>query len=202
LENETVISPFPVARERVRTASMIRSTWLSSSIHAVQKRGLTDRYLAALPREHHDAVLSSVAGVWLPVAVGVAHYDAMDSLRLNPLEVVAIGKETSAWLHTTVLAIATTFARGIGVTPAAVLGQLSRFWSKSMVGGGVGAFLTGPKDARVEFLGFPCARIPYVRLAVRGVIQGALENFAQVVYVREIPELCGSLTLGYRVSWV
>jgi hypothetical protein len=37
---------------------------------------------------------------------------------------------------------------------------------------------------------------------VRGVVTGVMESFAHAVYVRDIPERCTPLTLGYRISWV
>jgi hypothetical protein len=199
---EEAIVPWPTGRDQVRMATAIRSTWLSSSLRAVRERSLLDRYLALLPKQHHDAVMSAVAGMWLPVDVGVAHYEAMNDLKLATNEIVQIGKQTSAWLHSTVFSVAVNLAKGAGVTPLTVLAHLPRFWSRSMLGGAIASFRTGPKDARMEFAGFPCARVAYCRVAVRGVLQGMMERFAQVVYVRDIPELCGPSTLGYRIAWV
>jgi hypothetical protein len=200
--NEEAIVPWVGRRDQIKVATAIRSTWLNSSLRAVKERNLLDRYLEHLPKEHHEAVLGTIAGVWLPVEVGVAHYEAMNDLGLGTTEIVQIGKETSAWLHGSVFSIAVNLAKGAGVTPLTVLGQLPRFWTRSMQGGGVATFRTGPKDARLEFAGFPCARVGYCRVAVRGVIHGIMENFAHAVYVRDVASLCTSTSLGYRISWV
>jgi hypothetical protein len=95
-----------------------------------------------------------------------------------------------------------TLAKGAGVTPLVLLAHLPRLWGRSMRGGAVASYRLGPKDARLEFAGFPCARVAYCRVAVRGVIAGIMESFAHAVYVRDIPERCTPLTLGYRISWV
>ena len=44
----------------------------------------------------------------------------------------------------------------------------------SQGGGAVAAYRTGPKDARVELVGFPALGIPYVRNGWQRMLQGTL----------------------------
>jgi hypothetical protein len=74
-------------------------------------------------------------------------------------------------------------------------------YSREWRGGAVAVFKTGPKDARVEMVGFPCAPIPHCRQGLRGVIGGMCELVCTKAYVSEIRGLCTDTTLGYTVAW-
>jgi hypothetical protein len=200
---EEVLVAFPdgVSRERVPVATSFRSTWLSSSLRALKERGLMDRYLAALPQEHHEAVLTTVAGVWLPTAVATAHYQACDALGLPEAEQIAIGAEVGRHAQGSVLGTAVRLARDAGVTPWTILTRFPQVWGRIWQGGGVAIYRLGPKDARVEIAGWPCARIPYLRIAMQGVVGGLIELFCRKAYVTPLSRLCGLNTLAYRISW-
>lgn len=200
---EEVVVAFPggVSRDRVPIAASFRSTWLSSSLRALKERGLMDRYLAALPREHHEAVLTTVAGVWLPTAVATAHYQACEALALAEDEQIAIGAEVGRHAQGTVLGTAVRLARDVGVTPWTILERLPQVWLRIWQGGAVAIYRLGPKDARLEIAGWPCARIPYLRTAMRGVVGGLIELFCRKAYVTPLPKLCGTNVLAYRISW-
>jgi hypothetical protein len=200
---EEVIVPFRggCARSHVPLTTQFRSTWLSSSLRALRERNLLERYLAFLPAEHHETVLSTVVGVWLPTEVAIAHYAACDKLELPDHELVAIGAEVGEHTQKTVMGVAVSLARGAGVTPWTVLAQLPSVWFRVWIGGGVAVYKTGPKDARIEIGGWPCASARYTRVALRGTIGGLVEMFCQKAFVRDVPRLCTPLTLGYRVSW-
>jgi hypothetical protein len=160
-----------------------------------------DRYLALLPREHHEAVLSSVAGVWLPVEVAIEHYRACDKLEIGDRELVEIGAEVAKHSLKTTLSVAVSLAKGAGVTPWTILEQLPVVWYRVWSGGGVAVYKIGPKDARLEVAGWQCAASHYCRVAVRGTIGGLVELFCQKAFVREVSTLCGPSTLAYRISW-
>lgn len=200
---EDVLVPFPggVSRTQVTPTSQFRSTWLSSSLRSIRERNLLESYLAHLPHEHHEAVLSTVVGVWLPAEIAVAHYEACDRLELTEQEQVAIGAEVGRHAQGTVLSVAVSLAKGAGVTPWTILTRLPSTWQRIWVGGGVAIIKLGPKDARIEVAGWQCARVRYTRVAMRGVISGLVELFCEKAYVRELRALCTPMTLGYRVSW-
>ena len=201
--SEEVLVAFPggVSRTQVTPTSMFRSTWLSSSLRSIRERSLLESYLAHLPPEHHEAVLSTVVGVWLPSEIAVAHYEACDRLGLTEQEQLAIGAEVGRHAQGTVLSVAVSLAKGAGVTPWTILTRLPTAWRRIWIGGGVSVIKLGPKDARLEIGGWPCARVRYARVAIRGVTSGLVELFCEKAYVRELRAFCTPMTLGYRISW-
>jgi hypothetical protein len=182
-------------------ASKFRSTWLTSSLRALKSRGRLEEYLRYLPRENHEMVMNSVAGVWLPIEVAVAHYDACDRLQLPPPELMAIGREVHSYAQATVFSLAVKLATGAGTTPWTVFTQFRRLWDRVWIGGGVGVFKLGPKEARIEVIGWPCSRSTYVRHAMRGVVGGMVELFSTKAYVTDLPKFCTQTRLAYRCAW-
>jgi len=160
-----------------------------------------DKYLANLPEEHHEAVTTTVVGVWLPSAIAVAHYEACDRLGLSEAEQLAIGAEVGKHAQGTVFSVAVNLAKGAGVTPWTLLTRLPGVWERIWIGGGVAVYKLGPKEARVEIGGWPCSSVAYTRIAMRGVVAGLVDLFSAKAYVRQLAPLCTALTLGYRVSW-
>ena len=103
--------------------------------------------------------------------------------------------------NATVLSVAFRLARGAGVTPWTILQQVQRIWDRTSKGGAVGVWKIGPKEARVEVVGYPLAYLRYNRTTFRGIVLAVVELFCQKMYVREIPQQCTSRTLGFRLSW-
>lgn len=201
-EGEIVV-PFPGASSvRMQPVTAFRSTWLSSSVRSLRARGLADTYFAALPREHHDLVLGTVVGTWLPVHVAMAHYFACDALNLPTLEIVEIGREAAGHVHGSTVATLTRLARGAGVTPWAVLTRLDELWKRIWHGGGVCVRKQGPKEARVEIAGWPCAKSAYCRAGLRGVLLGLTEPLAVRAYAREFALPASRVGMVCDLSWV
>ena len=198
---EDVIAPFRAPREQVGITTEFRSTWLTASLDGLRERGYFDRYLANLPREHHDAIVHSIAGVWLPAAVCVAHYKACDALGLSTADQIANGRAVFARLQKTIFSVGFRAAREAGVTPWNVLKVLPAVFHREWRGGGCGIFKMGPKDARIELIGFPCAAIPYARIALRGVAMAMCELVCEKAYAQDIRYLCTETSIGYRVAW-
>ncbi len=204
---------FPVPRHLVAQATQFRSTWLSASLRSLRERNLLASYLEHLPRQHHEAMLQAVVGVWLPIEVAMAHYEACDALALSEKDIVTIGTEASDRAQGTMLGTATKLAAGAGVTPWTLFAQLQRLWERIWIGGAVGVFSVTPagpdglppsgsgKEAQVEIVGWPCARIPYCRVAMRGVCLGMTELFCRRAFAHEISEGCTASTLAYRLEW-
>jgi hypothetical protein len=199
-DEETII-PFAVPRAVVPQVTEFRSAWLHSSLRSLRSHGLFERYLAFLPPKLHDAVSGSAIGVWLPVDIAVAHYAACEQLDIDVAVQIAIGAEVAQRVHGTILSIAVKLAHEAGATPWTVLGQFGKLWAHIWVGGAVGVFKLGPKEARLEVVGWPCARFPYCKNGILGVTQGLIQLFCRKVYVREVPRLCTSTSLGYRIAW-
>jgi hypothetical protein len=201
-DREEVHLPFPApTKAQVTMATSFRSTWLTSSVRAVRGRGRWDEYLGYLPKEHHDAVANTVAGVWLPVAVAVAHYEACDKLKFTPMDLFAIGAEVHTYAQASVFSMLVKLATGAGATPWTAFAQFNRLWSRVWIGGGVAVFKLGPKEARLEIAGWPCSGSFYIHHAMRGVVTGMMELFCTKAYMTLLPRYCTPLTLGYRCAW-
>ena len=199
---EAIHLPFPGgSKESVPLATQFRSTWLTSSIRAIKDRKRWDEYLTYLPVEHHRTVADSVAGTWLPVSVSVAHYEACDRLAFPQSELVAIGREVHTYAQATVFGMLVKLATGAGVTPWTAFSQFHRLWERVWVGGGVGVYKIGPKEARLEIVAWPCSGSSYIRHAMRGVVVGMLEMFCTKAYMKDLPRYCTKTTLGYRCAW-
>jgi hypothetical protein len=198
---EDNVVPLSKPRGQIALVTQFRSTLLTSSLKSIRDRGYGDRYLALLPERHHDAVRACIAGVWLPVDLGLAHYDACEALNLSVQEQIAIGQEVGLRIQGTFLGTVLKLAKGAGVTPWLCLTQYQRLWDRLMVGGGVIVTKIGPKEARLECIGFPFARIPYFRTAFRGVNIAGCELFCAKAYAEEINRLCSPASVGYRLSW-
>ena len=199
---EEVLFAFPAPLERLPKVKRCRSTLLSSSLNAIRDRGLLERYLKSLPTQYHEMVVSTVAGVWLPIEVAMAHYRAMDALGLGVSEQVQIGRLVSDKFQGTVLGTLVKLATVAGATPWIPIGQFQRFWERLMDGGGSSAVKVGPKEARLELAGLSLFTIPYFRVAFRGVVAGACDLFTSKTYVYEIAHPTMDSNAAYRIAWV
>jgi hypothetical protein len=193
--------PLDKPRAQIKDAKHFRSTWITASQATLRERGLFEAYRSALDAAHREALLVVVPGVWLPMDVARAHYAACDSLKLAEDDLVDIGARAMRRANATTLSFITRLAKNAGVTPWTVLAQTHRIMANTMDDGGVAIAKLGPKDARVEILGYPLAELRYNRVTMRGILQGAIELFCRKAYSREVPELCDRRSLGVHLSW-
>jgi len=181
--------------------SRVRSTLVSSSLHAVKKHGLWERYDAALPALHRDAIASCVAGSWMSLAVATAHYEAMDALGLDAASVAAFGADVSRQTQHTFLSTMTRLATTSGATPWSALGQFQRLWDRIFDGGDIAVWKTGPKDAVVEATGCPLFRVRYFRSGYAHYVRVLCELFATRVFAREITRQATSDSAALQIMW-
>jgi hypothetical protein len=178
----------------------VRSTLLGSSFLALKERGHARRYLALLPRELHDTIQFTPAGVWLPASVAEAHYGACDALGLPDEELQLIADAVARITRPTMVKTAATIAGAAGATPWTVLATADRFWGRVYRGSGLRIVKGGPKEARLDVLACPLARFRYFRVGLRAIIHGTMLHFVQTAYVRE--QGSGPEVVVYRLSWV
>ena len=157
------------------------------------------KYESLVPVAEKETILHCVAGVWLPMRVGVAHYATCDALGLSQSEVYEIGMDVSVQVQATFLATLGKMARSAGVTPWTGLSQFQRLWERVLDGGGVAVFRLGPKDARVEVAALPLVDIPYFRTAFRGFIVAGCNIFSTRAYGKDVPQTSGA-TAGRRIE--
>ena len=183
-------------------AKRVRSTLIASSLRSVRTHGFFDRYVAALDKQWSDAILHAVAGVWLPIEAGVAHYRACDALGLSSNEQFAIGREVGDRVHGTFLSAMVRAARTAGVTPWNALAYSGKLYERLFDGGG-GVCVTkiGPKEARAELVQTPVIGIPYFRNGFRGLYTVGVELFCTKAYVQEMPKRTTGDACMVRISW-
>jgi hypothetical protein len=197
-----VLHALSAAPERVPLARQIRSTLLVSSQQSLRQRGLYERCLGLVDdATHRQALASLVVGVWTPIAVGLAHYEACERLDLPVHELISIGHDVEARLRQSILLNLAHAARGIGVTPLAVLMQAPKFWARTFVGSEVGIERLGPKDARLTLAGFPFSHLRYNRISFRGILESLVAPFCARAYVRDAPECAGKGSVGWVIAW-
>jgi hypothetical protein len=203
LVREEVLVPFPPALAREPDATHVRGTLLIASRRTLKRRGHLERYQARLSGEQELAIASSIAGTWLPIELGVAHYRACDALDLPEDEQRELGAAVVHDLQRTFIGMALRAAgTEMGVSPLLGLRKFFGIYARSFQGGGGRMVRVGPKDVRVEFVGNPLAPIPYFRMAYRGFIEAGCEFFAQRVVVAELRSHLSPTSVGYRIAWV
>lgn len=180
----------------------IRSTIVVSGIAVFRARGLFDAYSANLPKKMRDAVLTTVAGTWLPVELGLAHFGAVDAIGLTAEQSFDIGATSARRFGETLWGTAMRMTRAAGVDPWNVFAMYERLWKRSFDGGGFVVKRGGPKEAFVEIRAMPFARHAYFRDALRGSHHALLGLFARTLYVREVPRKTHPEGFTMRVSWV
>ena len=195
---ETVLAfPQPLVVPR-----QIRSTIILGSIESIREAGHYERYIAALAPDARETILSSVVGMWLPIAVGHAHYAACDALGLSTEAEVQLGRGTFGRTKGLLLGTALRLATGAGVTPWTVFPLFQRFWFRAYDGGGIRVVRLGPKEADTDLVSFPLVQSRYYRHAVRGLLGAVVELFCTKAYVKERSGGDPATSLTYRVQWV
>jgi hypothetical protein len=185
----------------VTSVTAVRSTLIASSLMALKERDLLPRYLETLPSHLHASVLDSVAGSWLPVEVGIAHYTAADALGLSALEQFEIGGSVAERVQNSMLGTLVRLAKTAGVTPWTGLQQFQRLWDRLLQGGSGAVYRLGPKEARVEIHGVPLVKTAYFRNGWRGMFASSGRLFASKVYVTEIGRRSTATSMALRVAW-
>jgi len=201
LTNEEVIVPFVVDRAKIQPATLVKSFLLMSSVRALREEGYYDRYVALLPKQHHETVLNIAASTWLPVEHAVAHYEACNRLEMTPSQMLEMGLRVSKHAQGTFIKTIVSFVTSAGATPWTMLAQGRKMWERAWTGSGITIVKVGPKEARIEVVGCPCAPIPYFRSGGRGIFQSVTQLLCTRAYAAEIPRLCVGMNLGYKVQW-
>jgi hypothetical protein len=196
-----VIVAFRADPATMEPAKHIRSTLITSSLTALRRRGYMPDYERLVPAVHKETLLSCIAGVWLPMEIGVAHYGTCDALGLSAKEVYAIGADVSVQVQATFLGTLSKMAQSAGVTPWTGLAQFQRLWDRVLDGGGVAVREVGPKDAHIEVVALPLVDIPYFRVAFRGFIVAGCAIFATKVYGKDVSTTRSHGSAAYRMAW-
>jgi hypothetical protein len=194
--------PFRFPLARTPQATEVRSTVIVSGIQAVRARNLYDAYMGHLAPPARAEVQSLIAGMWIPISLGLDHYGAMGRLALDPITVDAIGAEVADRLNRSALSIAVKLSKEAGVTPWTALAQAHRITDINWRGSDVMVHKLGPKEARYDWVGQPCAGIPYFVAGFAGFLRALVGLFCSRAFIRSVPERGSPTTVSYRLSWV
>jgi hypothetical protein len=202
--DEETILPFPAPPDSIGMAKELRSTLIVSSFEALRRRELLERYRQLVDPMYRETLLSTVAGLWLPVEAGMAHYEAVDRLGFSAEQQAGIGGEVSQKIHDTLLGVVMKMATNAGVTPWTLLPKGNQLYSRLFQGGGGTRILKlGPKEARADIVGVPILAVPYFRNAIRGLYQAGISVFCTKCYAHEIVQRKAPPTsIALRISWV
>lgn len=200
---EEIVVPMRAASVTlVAPLTHVRSTLLSASVLAIGKRGLAERYFAALPVELHDSMRTLVAGSWIPVGVAQKHYEALDALGISAEDAMSIGAEVGDRVQASLLGVVFRIAKGSGATAWTAISSYPRLWERMFQGGDCRVVKLGPKEARFDNLGVPLCRYDYFRNAWRGMAVAALSLLSRKVFVNEVASVRTSTGFAFRASWV
>jgi hypothetical protein len=194
-----VLLPFP---PRIMPVRHVRSTVLLASIEGVRQAGRLEDYRRLVPVAHHQALFESVAGSWLPVEAGRAHYLACDQLGIPTIQQVQMGARTAERTGESMVGTVMRLAKQAGATPVLYFTQFQRLWARAYDGGAIAVYKTGPKDARLDVISFSLCESPFYRNALRGWVQGLAALFSTRVYLREAPQPDGADSVAYVAQWV
>ena len=199
---EDVLLPFPAPLASIGVATELRSTLVASSLESLRRKNALARYEKTVSPAHKDALLSTVAGLWLPMEMGMAHYEACDRLDFSVEEILGIGAEVSHKVHDTFLGVVMKMATNAGVTPWTLLPKGNTLYGRLFRGGGGTRIIKlGPKEARADIVGIPVLGIPYFRHAIRGLYQAGLSLFCTRCYVHEMVRHAGAMSITLRLAW-
>ena len=176
---------------------------LASSISILRARRSEHEYFRALPPAHHEAIRSLVAQAWLPMELGVAHYQAMavvfpetsDQLENGRL---AAARAQNGYVQTIAKALHATGSADVTLGLKRIPGVIGRI----ILGGECEVSLAGPKDARIELRGFPILATAYVHNAWQGMFESSLGGFSRRIFVRQDLAYGRADRMALQVSWV
>jgi len=195
-----VVVALPAFPER---ASAVRGTVLMSSQASLRSAGHFDTYASKLEDEYRSKLLVEIVpNVWLGMDQAMAHYRACEALGLTQVEIQAMGAATGDRINSVFVKSLVRLATGT-LQPWFAWGLAPRVWARAWKGSAIGVRKVGPKDARVDVVGFPCASIPYVRVAIGSFFAKNTQLFCRSAEARAVrPVADPSESLSYLVSWV
>jgi hypothetical protein len=189
--------------EPVARVTAVRSTLLQSSLQALREFGLYERWRAQIGAAERDLIVESIAPVWLPVDVAVAHYEACDRMQVDEAQQTLIGASVGARVQSTLLTTAGKLARNMGVTPDIAARCFSPLWARLFQGGSLQIELTGPKDLHLEFRQSVLPRCPYFRRTLCGNVGAATQLLGRTVgHCQQVSYDTGKDRLLVKLSWV
>jgi len=169
------------------TATHMRGTLLVNSHENLRTLGLFEAYTAALSPRHREPIMYAIAASWIPMEVALAHYEACDSLALDPAQFAKLGELMAMRVTDTFLSSALRTTRNAGIESVwLALQHNDRLWDRMYMGGGVTVVRTGPKDLLHETHGLPLVTSRYWRSAYVHYVTAFTNLFTRASYVKAV----------------
>ena len=109
----------------------VRGVLLHARIEPLKSAGHFEQYVAHLPVCHRDAVLNALASSWVPVKVGSAHFEALESMGLSDAQLARIAEPHGASLFQSLFTTLVRMARQAGAEGVwASIKQADRIWGR------------------------------------------------------------------------
>lgn len=186
--------------ERVPLATAIRSTTLVSSLGAVRSLGLAERYFERLSPIYRETMRELVAGNWQPMALAMAHYEAVEALHVPTADARANGRRVADNVQNGHFGMMLRVL-GAAVTMEAVLPRFPLLVGRLVQGGACAVYKTGSCEARLELHGIPIAGFEYVRAGWAGMIEGTLALVCRDVRVTDCSPRTPKTAARFSVAW-
>jgi hypothetical protein len=180
----------PFSRSPVEPVTEVRSTLLLAGIQSVRAQGLYPQYSDVLSPEVRERIVGLAGGIWVPVELAVAHYTALD-----------LGAEVAerAWKH--ILAPVLARAKRIGPKPWEAFSHTHETVKLNWRGGDVQITKEGETQALYEWVGQPCANVPYFVISFCSFMRALTNLFSSRAYSTVVPERSSPTTIALRLSW-
>ena len=195
-----ILVPFQYPGQ-VPLLTQARSTLVVSAIQTLRARGFYPDYERALSAETRQRIAELIAGQWIPAELAVAHYRAADSLKLGVATIESIGAEVAERTSKTLLHTAVKMSKALGATPWTALSMAHRLREASWKGSDLAVYRLGPKEARYDWVGQPCAGVPYFVRSFGGFMRALVGLFCNKVYTHLVPARSSETSLSIRIAW-
>lgn len=183
----------------------IRGVLLQARMGLLKSAGHFEQYMEYLPVRYQDAVLNALASSWVPVEVGIAHFEALERMGLSDAQLAHIAEPHGASLFHSLF---TTMVRGVARQAGAegvwaAVKQADRIWSRMYLGGSCRVTQVGPKDAIIENIGLPYAQLRNYRVTYCSFLRGMFGVVTKTCVIKIVVEPGPrSDRLAVLVSWV
>jgi hypothetical protein len=175
---------------------------LLASQAALRTAGHFDTYASKIHPDYRSKLLVEIVpNSWLGIDQAMAHYRACEELGLTQAQIHTIGGAVGDRINSVFVKSLVRLATG-AIQPWFAWELSPRVWARAWKGSALGVRRMGPKDARVDVVGFPCAVIPYVRVSLSAFFVKNTELFCRRAVARSVrPPSDAVETLSYVVSW-
>jgi hypothetical protein len=179
----------------------MRGTNFVAGLRWLREQGLQERYLSALRPTDRASVLSVQATEWVPMALVMTHYAALDALELDANQMIDFGASVSRNINGVVLSTIASLAGRVGLSPLVPLKRAAKIFARNFRGGAVGIYQTGATEARVDVLGAPMATSATHRGTIVGGFLDGARPFAANVRANEISAQRTARSYAIRLRW-